>query len=76
MTAPAVLIAVREASLSAGDASGNCDNARDAAERADLMAVARELEWAEENARATLRLIQEARAAVAVAVASASRGAA
>jgi hypothetical protein len=64
MTARAVLIAVSEAALSAGDASGNCDNARDAAQRGDLTSAARDLEWAEENARAALRLIQEARAAV------------
>lgn len=55
---------VRAAASAAGDVSGNCDAAYHYAQREAFADVARQLEWAEDNARSMLHRIKEARAAI------------
>lgn len=60
-----VVRAVREAALSAGDLSGNCDAALICAERGDAKHTAQELEWATSNLQAAIRDVARAREAIA-----------
>lgn len=71
MISQPVITALRAASVTTGDASGNCDEALHMAhDGTSLERLAERMEWAEENARAALNRIAEARAAIAKAIAA------
>lgn len=66
------IAAVGRAASSAGDVSGNCDEAAHYIERGNVDQAAQSMEWAETNVRSALYRITEARAAIAKATGSAS----
>ena len=64
MSSPYTINAVRAAASSAGDTSGNCDEAFNLIQRGAAKEALQRLEWAVENVQNAAARISEARAAI------------